>query len=91
MKKYNETMKDLAAVLLMDPNSVPPRALLGRALKMMAELQKAEEQLSHTVNLEPDQPSHYVELGDVKFRMNKRHKIVEAIHGTFPWSYTLTH
>ena len=42
LKMYAEANGDLNEVLLGDPNSVPARILLGKSLKMIDELKKAE-------------------------------------------------
>lgn len=59
--RYDECLKDLSILLQMDPNSAPPRALMGRAFKMKEDLKRAEEQLTIVIELEPGQPSHYIE------------------------------
>jgi len=56
LKSYNEAIADLSEVLNGDPNSATARILLGKCLKMVDELKRGEEQLTHALNLEPDSP-----------------------------------
>jgi tetratricopeptide (TPR) repeat protein len=55
LQKYDEVVRDCTAVLHLDANSVPTRALLGRALKILNEHKKAEEQLSFAILLDDSQ------------------------------------
>ena len=81
ISRYAECINDLKEVLKGDPNSIPPRVLLGSALKMTGELKVAEENLSHAVFLDPKAPSLYMERGDIRYRTGIQHKITEAIIG----------
>ena len=69
--RYSECVEDLQYVLQKDPNSVPPRILLGRAYKMRAELSKAEDELNHAVILQNSEYSVYIERGiTIQFILN---------------------
>lgn len=76
---YSECINDLKEVLKSDPNSIPPRVLLGSALKMTAELKSAEENLTHAISLDAKSPSLYMERGDIRYRTGINSKIVESI------------
>ena len=80
-KKFNATIKDLLVILIQDPQIVYPRILLGKTLKMLGELEKAEEQILFAISLENDQSSYYSELGDIRFQMDDKNKIKAAITG----------
>lgn len=60
MEKFEEVVKDTNAILLLDPNSVQARALLGRALKVLNDHKKAEEQLSVAILLDTTQANLYI-------------------------------
>lgn len=60
MGKFEEVVKDTNAILLLDPNSVQARALLGRALKVLNDHKKAEEQLSVAILLDTSQANLYI-------------------------------
>lgn len=60
MQKYDEVVKDTNQILHLDPNSVQARALLGRALKVLNDHKKAEEQLSIAVLLDATQANLYI-------------------------------
>jgi len=78
--KYDEVVTDTSAILLKDPNSVQTRALLGRALKILNDHKKAEEQLSVAILLDSGQAHLYTERGDIRFRTAQRIKVIEAIY-----------
>jgi len=78
--QYDEACKDLTILLGQDPNSVAPRALMARSYKMMSDLRRAEEQITHAITLEETQHSHYAERGDIRFRTNEKNKTIEAIY-----------
>ena len=80
-KKFNATIKDLLVILIQDPQIVYPRILLGKTLRMLGELEKAEEQLLFAISLEGDQSSYYSELGDIRCQMEDKNKIKSAITG----------
>ena len=52
-------VKDANSILLQDPNNVQARALLGRALKILHDHKKAEEQLSIAIVLDGNQAALY--------------------------------
>ena len=81
MKKYNAAVKDLMTILIQEPQMVHSRVLLGKSLKMVGELEKAEEQILHAIFIEVDQSSHYSELGDIRYQMDEKKKIKMAIKG----------
>ena len=81
LKKYNAAIKDLMAILVQDPQIVYSRILLGKTLKMAGDLVRAEEQILIAIIIECDQYSHYAELGDIRFQMNRKNKIKKAIEG----------
>ena len=58
--KYEEVVKDTNQILLLDTNSVQARALLGRALKVLNDHKKAEEQLSVAILLDATQANLYI-------------------------------
>ena len=76
---YGECINDLKEVLKSDPNSIPPRVLLGSALKMTAELKSAEENLTHAIGLDSKSAALYMERGDIRYRTGLNRKIVESI------------
>ena len=80
-KKFNAAIKDLLVILIQDPQIVYPRILLGKTLRMLGELEKAEEQLLFAISLESDQSSYYSELGDIRCQMEDKNKIKSAIIG----------
>lgn len=80
LQQYDDCIKDLATLLQQDSNSAPPRALMGRAFKMKEDLRRAEEQLSLVIELEPTQPGHYVERGDIRFRTSDKFQLIEAVY-----------
>lgn len=82
LKKYNAAIKDLMTILIQDPQMVYSRILLGKCLKCVGELEKAEEQILHAIFIESDQSSHYAELGDIRYQMDEVKKIKMAIKGT---------
>jgi protein involved in temperature-dependent protein secretion len=53
-------VKDTNSILHSDPNSVQARALLGRALKVLNDHKKAEEQLSVAILLDATQANLYI-------------------------------
>ena len=79
MKKYHASMKDLMMVLMIDPTNAASRGMLGKVLKMMSELKKAEAQITQTILKEFDQGGHFAERGDIRFQMNDPIKLAEAI------------
>jgi Tfp pilus assembly protein PilF len=60
LQKYEEVVKDTNSILHSDPNSVQARALLGRALKVLNDHKKAEEQLSVAILLDVTQANLYI-------------------------------
>lgn len=82
-RKYNATIKDLLGILIQDPQIVYPRILLGKTLKILGELEKAEEQILFAIFLENDQSSYYAELGDIRYQMGDKNKIRSAITGKY--------
>ena len=76
-------VSDTASILMLDPNHIMGRALMARALKMIGELKKAEEQITNVITMENDQPNHFIERGDIRFRAGDKHKCIEAIYGTY--------
>lgn len=58
--KYEDVVKDTNQILMLDPNSVQARALLGRALKVLNDHKKAEEQLSVAILLDATQANLYI-------------------------------
>ena len=60
MEHFEEVVKDTNAILHQDPNSVQARALLGRALKVLNDFKKAEEQLSVAILLDASQANLYI-------------------------------
>jgi tetratricopeptide (TPR) repeat protein len=81
LKRYESAIEDLRGLLRVDPNSLYPRMLLGKALKMIGDLQNAEESVSRGIDLDPKLPDSYIERGDIRCRMNSKKKIDEAITG----------
>lgn len=81
LERYTEAIEDLRALLRTDPNSLQPRILLGKALKMVGEYAKAEESVSQARDLDPKQADIYIERGDIRCRMGSRKKVDEAIQG----------
>ncbi len=79
-KNFSKCTDDLTFLLNFDPNSVPPRALLARALKMQNDLTKANEQISLCITSEKDNYTHYVERGDVLLRTGDKYQTVDAVH-----------
>lgn len=59
LKMYDDVVRDCTAVLHQDANNVATRALLGRALKVLNEHKKAEEQLSFALLLDESQAALY--------------------------------
>lgn len=59
IERYDDVVKDTTSILLQDVNSVPARALLGRALKILNDHKKAEEQLSMAILLDAGQAALY--------------------------------
>lgn len=80
LKEYEAVVKDTTDILMQDPNSVSSRALLGRALKILNDHKKAEEQLTFAILLDDTQAALYTERGDIRFRTCLRNKIIEAIY-----------
>ena len=76
-------MKDLMAVLMLDPGNLSSRALFAKLLKTIGEFEKAEHQILQTISFEPDQGLHYAELGDIRYQMNQKNKLLEAITGNY--------
>ena len=73
MQKYDEVVKDTNQILHLDPNSVQARALLGRALKVLNDHKKAEEQLSIAVLLDATQANLYIgNAYPIDFNMKQR-------------------
>jgi tetratricopeptide (TPR) repeat protein len=60
LQKYDDVVKDTNSILHSDPNSVQARALLGRALKVLSDYKKAEEQLSVAILLDVTQANLYI-------------------------------
>ena len=60
IEQYDDVVKDVNAILHQDPNSVQARALLGRALKILNDFKKAEEQLSIAILLDSAQANLYI-------------------------------
>jgi tetratricopeptide (TPR) repeat protein len=83
LKRYESAIEDLRGLLRVDPNSLYPRMLLGKALKMIGDLQNAEESVSRGIDLDPKIPDSYIERGDIRCRMGSKKKIDEAISGLF--------
>ena len=77
---YDECLKDLAVLLQEDPNSVSPRALMGRAYKMLENLKRADEQLSMAITLDPNAAEHYAERGDIRFRTGDKSLVIEGVY-----------
>ena len=48
---------------------------------MMNELAAAEEQISLTILHDPNEASHFIERGDIRFRTGHKDKIIDAIYG----------
>lgn len=82
LKRYESAINDLRGLLRVDPNSLFPRMLLGKALKMIGDLQGAEESVSRGIDLDPKLPDSYIERGDIRCRMGTKKKIDEAISGS---------
>lgn len=80
LKSFNEAIVDLNDVLQADPNGVNARILLGKCLKMVDELKRAEEQLTHALHLDPDSAVIYTERGDIRYRTKRKNKIIDAIY-----------
>lgn len=80
LKRYDEAIDDLVINLKLDPNHVATRALYAKALKMVLQLGRAEDQLKMVIEMEPNQPSHYLERGDVRYRTGNKDNIIEAIY-----------
>ena len=80
LKRYDEAIDDLIVNLKLDPNHVATRALYAKALKMVLQLGRAEDQLKLVIEMEPHQASHYLERGDVRFRTGNKDNIIEAIY-----------
>ena len=78
---YAECINDLKEVLKGDPNSIPPRVLLGSALKMISELKAAEDNLTQAIAIDAKSAPLYMERGDIRYRTGYNSKIVEAIIG----------
>lgn len=57
------------------------RVLLGRALKLMNELQRAEDHLTLAIIQDSTDPTHFIERGDIRYRTGKKNKIIDAIYG----------
>jgi tetratricopeptide (TPR) repeat protein len=84
LERYQEAIDDLRGLLRTDPNSLQPRLLLAKALKMTGEYAKAEESVSQARDLDPKLADIYIERGDIRCRLGTRKKIDEAIAGTRP-------
>eukprot|EP01038_Epipyxis_sp_PR26KG_P007639 gene7639-10398_t len=80
MKAYDLVVKDASSVLIIDPNNITARALLGRALKVLNDFKGAEEQLDHAILLDENQANLFTERGDIRFRTGVRNKIIESIY-----------
>ena len=80
LENYEQAVKDLSLLIQNDPNGVGPRALLSRSLKLMNDLYKAEEQISHAIVLDEKTFTHYIERGDIRFRTNDKFKIIESVY-----------
>jgi tetratricopeptide (TPR) repeat protein len=59
LKQYEKVVQDLNDVLSQDPNSIPARALLGKALKVMSDFKRAEEQLTIAISLDNNMATLY--------------------------------
>ena len=81
LERYTEAIDDLRGLLRTDPNSLHPRLLLSKALKMIGDFSKAEESVSQARDLDPKQADIYIERGDIRCRMGNRKKIEEAVEG----------
>lgn len=60
LQRHDDVVKDTNSILHSDPNSVQARALLGRALKVLNNYKKAEEQLSIAILLDVSQANLYI-------------------------------
>lgn len=60
LRRFEDVVRDCTAVLHLDPNSIPTRALLGRALKVLNQHKKAEEQLTFALQLDDSQAALYI-------------------------------
>lgn len=60
LKNFEEVVKDTTAVIQYDATMVQPRALMGRALKILNDHKKAEEQLTTAVILDENQAALYI-------------------------------
>ena len=74
LERYVDAIDDLRGLLRTDPNSLHPRLLLAKALKMTGEYAKAEESVSQARDLDPKQADIYIERGDIRCRMGLRKK-----------------
>lgn len=81
LERYEEAIEDLRGLLRTDPNSLQPRLLLAKALKMVGEYAKAEESVSHARDLDPKLAEIYIERGDIRCRIGTKKKVDEAIAG----------
>ena len=81
LKRLDDAIDDLRGLLRGDPNSLPPRILLGKALKLAGEYSKAEESLSQALDLDSKQVDIFIERGDVRCRMGSRRKLDDALRG----------
>eukprot|EP00981_Chlorochromonas_danica_P004577 scaffold912_cov187-Ochromonas_danica.AAC.55 len=80
LKRYEEVISDSQEILRLDAASVNARALMGRAMKILNQHQKAEQQLSDAILLDEHQPALYTERGDIRFRTEQKNKVIEAIY-----------
>jgi tetratricopeptide (TPR) repeat protein len=82
LANYEQAIQDATYIVAqLDTNHIAARAIIGRCLKMIGELKKAEEQITNVITMENDNPIHFLERGDIRFRAADRNKCVEAIHG----------
>ncbi len=67
LKMYHEVILDAQGVLALDATSVNARLLMGRALKLINEYQKAENQLTEAILLDDNQAELYTGEGVCRF------------------------
>jgi tetratricopeptide (TPR) repeat protein len=67
LNNYEAAITDATNIVTnLDSNHIAARAIVARCLKMIGELKKAEEQITNVITMENDNPSHFVERGDIR-------------------------
>jgi len=79
IKNYSKSIEDLGRVLNLEPNNLPARTLLCRALRENAQLKKALENIEYVILMDPKNPTYLIERADVKYYTGDPQKIADAI------------